>query len=222
EIREGEILGIIGPNGAGKTTLFNMLSGTLAPDSGTVRIRDEHGSWIAPGSAHSFARAGLGRTFQIVQPFATMSVLDNILVGAYMRYPQPSEAHDKALEVVERMGLWAYRHAEARNLPVGGLKRLEMARVMATEPRILLLDEVMAGLNQTDVAKAIDLVLEIRESGVTIVAIEHVMKAIMTLSDRIVVINAGGIIANGAPTEVVRDPAVVQAYLGEDFHHAQA
>ncbi|MFC4166383.1 branched-chain amino acid ABC transporter ATP-binding protein/permease [Teichococcus aestuarii] len=221
-LRQGEVLGIIGPNGAGKTTLFNQLSGFLAPESGIVRIRVEGEGFIRPATPHAFARAGVGRTFQIVQPFAAMTVLENIMIGAFHHHPGRAAAREKALETAHRMGLWAQRDVEARSLTIGGLKRLEIARVMAMEPRILLLDEVMAGLNQTDVQRAIRLVESIRDSGVSIIAIEHVMQAIMALSDRVVVLNSGRVIAEGRPQEVVRDPVVVEAYLGEDFVHAHS
>lgn len=221
-LRQGEVLGIIGPNGAGKTTLFNQLSGFLAPESGTVRVRVDGEGFIRPATPHAFARAGVGRTFQIVQPFAAMTVLENIMIGAFHHHPGRAAAREKALETAHRMGLWAQRDVEARSLTIGGLKRLEIARVMAMEPRILLLDEVMAGLNQTDVQRAIRLVESIRDGGVSIIAIEHVMQAIMALSDRVVVLNSGRVIAEGRPQEVVRDPAVVEAYLGEDFVHAHS
>ena len=221
-LREGEVLGIIGPNGAGKTTLFNQLSGFLRPDEGTVSVRAPSGQMAMPTSPHAFARLGVGRTFQIVQPFAAMTVLENIMIGAFHHHGSIGVARDRALAVCDRMGLWRFRDTEARNLTVGGLKRLEVARVMALEPRILLLDEVMAGLNQTDVRQAVELVKSIRDTGVSIIAIEHVMQAIMSLSDRVIVINSGRMIAEGKPEEVVRNPTVIEAYLGGEYVHAQA
>ncbi len=219
-LHEGEILGVIGPNGAGKTTVFNQLSGVLRPDGGTVTIRDAAGQWLAPRSPESFARAGVGRTFQIVQPFAGLTVLENLLLGAFMRTKSRDEAEAVARSVAELTELTPMLDAEARSLTVGGMKRLEIARALATGPRVLLLDEVLAGLNPSDVARGIEMIRRIRDSGVSVLMIEHLMQATMALSDRIVVIHLGQVLKEGLPAEVANDVEVIQAYLGKGYTHA--
>lgn len=219
-LHEGEILGVIGPNGAGKTTVFNQLSGFLRPDEGTVTIRDAAGHWSSPRSPEGFARAGVGRTFQIVQPFAGLTVLENLLLGAFMRTKGRDEAEARARSVAELTELTPLLDTEARSLTVGGMKRLEVARALATSPRVLLLDEVLAGLNPADVARAIVMIRRIRDAGVSVLMIEHLMQATMALSDRIVVIHLGKVLKEGLPAEVANDVEVIQAYLGKGYTHA--
>jgi len=219
-LHEGEILGVIGPNGAGKTTVFNQLSGFLRPDAGSVTIRDAAGQWSAPRSPEGFARAGVGRTFQIVQPFAGLTVLENLLLGAFMRTQSRDDAEALARSVAELTELTPLLDTEARSLTVGGMKRLEIGRALATSPRVLLLDEVLAGLNPADVARAIQMIRRIRDSGVSVLMIEHLMQATMALSDRIVVVHLGKVLKEGLPAEVANDVEVIQAYLGKGYTHA--
>lgn len=219
-LKEGEILGVIGPNGAGKTTAFNQLSGFIKQDSGTIKLRIENGDWIEPKSPKEFAKAGIGRTFQVAQPFSGLSVLENIMLGAFMHTSDMKEAESIARYVADLTELTSNLNLEARNLTIGGLKRLEMARALATKPRVLLLDEVMAGLNPTDVEKAISIIKRIRDSGVSVLFIEHLMQATMALSDRVVVINLGAVLMEGSPEEVVNDDRVIEAYLGKEYLNA--
>jgi len=220
ELKEGEILGVIGPNGAGKTTVFNQLSGFLRPASGTIKVRNAAGQWVQPTNPVQFAHAGIGRTFQIAQPFAELTVLENIMIGAFMTTADAQEAAKRAREVAVIAELTPMLDTCAKNLTVGGMKRLEMARALATNPRVLLLDEVLAGLNPADVSKAIEIIRRIRDSGVSVLMIEHIMQAVMQLSDRVVVINSGSVLTSGLPKEVVNDNRVIEAYLGKEYTHA--
>ncbi|CDM23805.1 Branched-chain amino acid transport ATP-binding protein LivG [Castellaniella defragrans 65Phen] len=219
-LHENEILGIIGPNGAGKTTVFNLLSGFIRPDKGTIRLKSRAGHWVSCGAPYHYARQGLSRTFQTALPFTSLTVLENIMLGAFMNTADRAEAEAVALEIAELTDLRELLDVEARNLTVGGVKRLEVARALASRPTILLLDEVMAGLNPTDIERAIAMIRRVRESGVSVVMIEHMMQAVMALSDRIVVISEGAVLTSGSPREVVENPQVIEAYLGREQRHA--
>jgi len=219
ELAEGEILGLIGPNGAGKTTLFNLISGALAPSQGRILFAGQEITGLPP---HRICALGIARTFQIARPFARLSVLENVRIGAFLRHPHPDAAEARAREIVARMGLDPYRDVPASALTTAGRKRLELARALATGPRLLLLDEVMAGLTPTESQEFVALVRQIREEGITLLVIEHVMKAIMSLSDRVAVLHHGELIAVDPPDVVARDPRVIEAYLGEEFRASAA
>ncbi|HEV2011148.1 MAG TPA: ABC transporter ATP-binding protein [Candidatus Limnocylindria bacterium] len=214
EVREREIFGLIGPNGAGKTTLFRLLSGVYSPSAGSIALR---GREIRGRSAHAINAMGIATTHQIVRPFAEMPVEKNVLVGVlYGRSRLRGRAADAEVgRILELTELTPHRATLGRSLTLARRKRLEVARALATRPDVLLLDEVAAGLNPTEGARMVELIRKIRDSGVTIVMVEHVMKAIMSLSDRIMVMDLGRSIALGTPAEIANDPVVIKAYLGE-------
>jgi branched-chain amino acid transport system ATP-binding protein len=213
-VPEGSIVGLIGPNGAGKTTCFNMIAGVFRPDAGEVRFAGQRiGGW----RPDRVCAEGIGRTFQIVRPFAGLTVIDNVVVGALLRAEDVSAAKRYAAEIVEKLGLGAKRDVLASSLTLPDRKRLEVARALATRPKLLLLDEVMAGLRPTETDQMVAVFRELnRAEGLTVLLIEHVMRAVMALAQRIVVLHHGEVIARGAPEEVVRDPAVLECYLGEE------
>jgi branched-chain amino acid transport system ATP-binding protein len=219
QVRPGDLLGIIGPNGAGKTTLFHVISGYYAPEEGRVAL---DGQDVTGLPAHAICQRGLTRTFQIVKPFGNLSVLDNVMIGALTRLTSTREARAEARRVIETCGLGPHAAARARALPLGLRKRLEVARALATKPRLLLLDEVMAGLNATELAGMIDLIRRLHADGLTLIVIEHIMAAMMRLAQRIVMLHHGEKIAEGTPREIASDRRVIDAYLGEEFVLAEA
>jgi branched-chain amino acid transport system ATP-binding protein len=213
EVEHGSIVALIGPNGAGKTTLFNLIAGVHRPDEGEIRFA---GSRIQGLRPHQICAAGIGRTFQIVKPFAGLSVLDNVVIGALHREPSVPAARRASESILQQLSLYDRRDRPASTLTLPDRKRLELARALATRPRLLLLDEVMAGLRPTECDELLRVLAELRRSqALTILLIEHVMRAVMALAEHVVVLHHGEVIARGSPEQVVRDPAVVACYLGQ-------
>jgi branched-chain amino acid transport system ATP-binding protein len=212
-VTEREFLGIIGPNGAGKTTLFSLLAGSQPPTAGRVVFDDVD---ITGWSAQKVARTGLVRTFQLMRPFESMSVLENVTIAS-LAHRSRKDARRHALGVLERVQLAQYANTASGSLPTAGLKRLELARALAMEPRLILLDEVLAGLVPAERAPMIDLLRDLHQDGLTVMFVEHIMAAVMALSERLVVMHDGRVLTQGVPAEVIAEPRVVEAYLGEDY-----
>jgi branched-chain amino acid transport system ATP-binding protein len=212
-VAPGDIFAVIGPNGAGKTTLFNMIAGVFAPDEGAIEFAQERIDGRRPDE---IARRGIGRTFQIVRPFPALSVEDNVVVGALLRAGDLDAARTLAREVLRRLDLYDKRARPAASLTLPDRKRLEVARALATRPKLLLLDEVMAGLRPTETDRIVAILRELNRDGLTILLIEHVMRAVMALASRVLVLHHGATIAEGPPDAVVREPAVIHSYLGAE------
>lgn len=212
DVRKGEIVSIIGPNGAGKTTLFNLLTGQLAPNSGEVRLNDQVINTLSPDRR---AKLGLGRTFQIAKPLIALTALENAMMGAFLRYPRLRAAESKALAVLEDLGLGARANVRASELTLSERRRLEVARALALEPQMLLLDEVMAGLNPSEVTESIALIRRLSQTGLTILLIEHNLKVVRAFSERVIVLDHGAKIAEGDAETILNTPAVVTAYVGQ-------
>lgn len=218
-VGQGEILGLIGPNGAGKTTAFNMIAGFFRPDTGTIRLE---GKDIAGKKPWEICEAGIGRTFQLSKPFGDLTVVENLMVGGFARNRDRRVNREKAEEMSAFLGMAAKRNVEANNLTAFDRRKLELGRALCTEPKLLLMDEVVAGATPSEAGEMVELVLKVRARGISILIVEHVMKVIMSLSDRVVVLDYGEMIASGPPKEVVSQPAVLKAYFGERYVQSRA
>ena len=214
-VNQGEILSIIGPNGAGKSTLFNCITGFYRPNAGRIFFR---GKDITQHSAHKICKLGVARTFQVVQVISDMTVLENVMTGTYLRTYNRRDVREKAEEILRFTGLYEKRDTLGPDLTIADKKRLEVSMALGTQPTLLMLDEAMAGLTPVELREMMALIRKIRENGVTLIIVEHVMEAVMELSDRVMVINSGRKIVEGVPAEIVRNPEVIQAYLGDRYH----
>jgi branched-chain amino acid transport system ATP-binding protein len=214
KVEQGQIYGLIGPNGSGKTTIFNLINSYFPLTSGQIFF---DGQDITNAKTHKICRLGIGRTFQVVKPLKRMTVLDNVIASAYLHAKSKSEAVKTAEETIEFCGLTPVMSKTAKSLPIASRKRLEITRALATKPKLMLLDETAAGLNPSESEQAIQLIKKIRDSGITIMIVEHIMKVIMSISDRILAINHGMVITEGTPEEVARHPQVIAAYFGEEY-----
>lgn len=218
EVPEGQVLGLIGPNGAGKTTLFNILNGFLEPEEGAVRV---NGTELTDRTPGKHAKHGMARTFQLVKPFGTLNVLENVMVGAYLYTSNREVAEEKAHEVLTFIGIDHLAEVSPENITVAEMKKMELCRALATDPDILLVDEIIAGLHEEEMNAIMDALKQINQEGTTIVLIEHVMDALMGVSDRIIVLNEGRIIADGSPKGISNNDQVIEAYLGERWKEQQ-
>ena len=216
-VREGELLGLIGPNGAGKSTLFNVIAGVIPPTFGEILL---NGAVVTGWKPYAMARAGVARTFQIPKPYRQLSVVENVMMSAFLRTKSMAAARELADTVLADVGLTAYRETAANVLTVGLLKRLEVARALATRPKLVLFDEIMAGLTPTEVGAMTEMVAALPARGIAVIWVEHVLYAIMKTATRMIVLDRGKLIAQGTPATVARDPAVVKAYLGEEIELA--
>ncbi len=214
KVNQGEIFGLIGPNGSGKTTIFNLISGFHPVTSGDIYFNNQN---ITGLKTHKICKIGVARTFQVVKPLGRLTVLDNVIAASFSRVNTKEKAYKIAMDTLEFCGLAHRKDVLAKSLPIGERKRLEITRALATKPKLLLLDETAAGLNPSEVDTAIQLIQAIRDRGITIIIVEHIMKVIMTISDRIHAINFGQTITEGTPKEVAEHPGVIEAYLGEDY-----
>jgi branched-chain amino acid transport system ATP-binding protein len=217
ELKEGELLSLIGPNGAGKTTLFNLITGFYRPDAGSIVYMGKDVTGLPP---HRICRKGIVRTFQIVRPFGNMTVLNNVITAASTTKGL-RDAVRKSEEILKFTGLWGKKDLLARNLTIADKKRLELARALATDPKVMLLDEVIAGLNPREIEEALEIIRRIHADGISIIMVEHVMRAVMSISERIIVLHHGEKIAEGAPSEIASDERVIKAYLGEAYADAR-